>query len=317
MRLHATILAIATLALTPIFVAAADGGAPKSKITADAVQIPVDVSEMPSDLDFLFNLDPKERVLIRERQLIDQNATFQPLRDVEPLRSLVSISGSADSIPEVFVTPDYPSAVVFTDITGKPWPIQYIGQTGSLADVIQTEGSDNSLVLLANNGAGRKSISVFLKGLSLPITITVTGKNNEYHALKHIRITERGPNSVVEHSLSARSGMTAVDLDPLDGSETVGTSLDNTLNQIAYNVTPEGYKKLKSSDRRVSAWIDKGNPKYMYLRTDYSVTAPAPVAGVRGVTPIQDNLRIYVLPRINPIMVLDEAGQRIYLSFKE
>src|SRR5690606_26165956 len=148
---------------------------------------------------------PEEKLKIREQQLRDQNATYQPLRDVAPLRDLVSISGNADAIPEIFVTPDYPSAVVFTDITGKPWPIQYIGQTGSLATVQQPDGSDNSLVLLANNGAGRKSVSVFLEGLTLPVTLTVTGKNNEYHALKHIRITERGPNSSIEQTVAANS----------------------------------------------------------------------------------------------------------------
>jgi intracellular multiplication protein IcmK len=319
MRRNAKALAMAAITLMPIAsVAALNDDSPDTKQESEgASQNAVDVSQLPEDLNFLFKLTPDERVQVRERQLKDQNATYQPLRSVKPLRNLESISGNADSIPEVFVTPDYPSALVFTDISGKPWPIQYVGQTGSLASVIQPEGSENSLVLLANNGAGRKSISVFLRDLPLPVTVTVTGKNNEYHALKHIRITERGPNTVAEHSLNSGNVAAALNLNPLDGDDSGNGNLDNVLNQIAYNITPEGYKKLKSTDSRVDAWIDKTNPKHMFVRTDYTVTAPAAIAGNRGITSIQENLRIYVLPRINPIMVLDEFGQRNYLSFKE
>ncbi|KXS55108.1 MAG: intracellular multiplication protein IcmK [Marinobacter sp. T13-3] len=276
---------------------------------------PVDLSTIPSDMDMLFPLTPEERVRIRERQLKDQNATYKPLRDVKPLRELISISGNADTIPEVYVTPDYPTSVVFSDITGKPWPIQFIGQTGTLANVVQPEGSDNAMVLMAKNGAGKKSVTVFLKGLSLPITLTVTGRNNDYHALKHIRITERGPNSSWSRTAQSGSRGSAPDLDPTEGAE--DGSLDEVLNKLAYKVTPEGYQKLQSSDPRVDAWISKSNNKYMYVRTDYTVVAPAPRAGNRGVTPLQDDVRIYVLPRINPIMALDETGQRQYLTFKE
>lgn len=276
---------------------------------------PIDLRALPSDMDFLFPLTPDERIRIRERQLDDQNATYQPLRSVEPLRDLVSISGNADTIPEVFVTPDYPSAVVFTDLTGAPWPIQYIGQTGSLATVLQPDGSDNSLVLMANNGAGRKSVSVFLEGLTLPVTLTVTGKNNEYHALKHIRITERGPNSSVERAIASTS-TAAPNLNPT-GADDKSANLDDVLNKLAYKVTPPGYKKLRSSDSRVDGWINPADPKYMFVRTDYTVVSPAPRGGNRSVTPIQDNVRIYLLPRINPIMALDESGQRHYLTFKE
>lgn len=275
---------------------------------------PIDLRSLPSDMDFLFPLTPEERLRIRERQLDDQNAAYQPLRSVDPLRDLVSISGNADTIPEVFVTPDYPSAVVFTDLTGAPWPIQYIGQTGSLATVQQPEGSDNALVLMANNGAGRKSVSVFLEGLTLPVTLTVTGKNNEYHALKHIRITERGPNSSVEQTI-ASSASAAPNLNPTGSDDK--TDIDSVLNKLAYKVTPEGYKKLRSSDPRVDGWINPQDNKYMFVRTDYTVVSPAPRGGNRSVTPIQDNVRIYLLPRINPIMALDESGQRHYLTFKE
>lgn len=319
MRFKSLILLATTVIATASPLALADSDTSNSASALDTntdprVQSGVDLTSLPSDMDYLFPLSPDEKIRIRERQLKDQNATYQPLRSVEPLRELVSISGNADSIPEILVTPDYPSAVVFTDITGKPWPIQYIAQTGSLAAVEQPEGSENSLVLLANNGAGRKSVSVFLKGLTLPVTLTVTGKNNQYHALKHIRVTERGPNSSVEQTVASSGYNSASNLDP---TENEGQNLDSVLNKIAYKVTPDGFKKLRSSDQRVDAWINKSDNKYMFVRTDYTIVSPSARAGNRGVTPVQDNVRIYVLPRINPIMALDESGQRKYLTFKE
>lgn len=281
----------------------------------DLERPPVDLTTIPSDMDSLFLLSPEERIDIRKRQLQDQNATYKPLRNVEALRELVSISGNADAMPEIFVTPDYPTSIVFSDMTGKPWPIEFIGQTGSLADVVQPEGSDNAIVMMAKNGAGRKSVSVFLKGLALPVTLTVTGKNNDYHALKHIRITEMGPNANKSQVATRGRSNTALNLNP--GSDEDDGHLDEVLNKIAYKVTPNGYSKLRSSDARVDAWVAKGSNKYMFVRTDYTVVSPAPRAGNRGITPLQGDVRIYLLPRINPIMALDESGQRQYLTFKE
>src|SRR5690606_9279093 len=114
--------------------------------------------------------------------------------------------------------------------------------------------------------------------------------------------------------VAANSYSSAANLSPTGDSE---SNIDDVLNKLAYKVTPEGYKKLRSSDPRVDAWVNKKDSKYFFVRTDYSVVSPAPRAGNRGVTPVQDNVRIYLLPRINPIMALDESGQRQYLSFKE
>lgn len=283
--------------------------------TDPALDEQIDLRELPTDMELLFPLTPKERVEIRKRQLEDQEATYKPLRDVQAKRELVQISGNADIIPEVMVTPDYPTSIVFTDLTGEPWPINYIGQTDSLAMVEQPAGTENAVVLYANNGAGRKSVSVFLRGLTLPVTLTVTGRSNEYHALKHIRINERGPNAPKTESILSTRGNSAPNLNATGGDG--NQDLDAILNKLAYKVTPEGFKRLKTSDPNVDAWSDTKDPKHLYVMTNYTMVSPAPRAGARSVTPLQDGVRIYVLPRINPMMGLDASGQRVYLSFKE
>jgi len=279
----------------------------------------IDLQNLPRDMDLLFPLSPEEKLEIRQRQLEDQEATYKPLRNVEPIRELVQVSANADTIPEIKVTPDSPTSVVFTDITGAPWPISYIGQTTSLATIEQPSGTSNSLVIYAKNSAGRKSVSVFLEGLTLPVTMTISGSSGNYHALKHIRVTERGPNSQTEDVLLASRGQTntAQTLNPTGQSEEGSSNLDMILNKLAYKVTPEGFKKLKSSDRSVDAWIEIGKPKYMYVMTDYNLVSPGPRAGGRGVTPLQDGVRIYIIPRINPVMALNNEGSRVYLTFKE
>ncbi|WP_245820359.1 DotH/IcmK family type IV secretion protein [Marinobacter lutaoensis] len=278
----------------------------------------IDLRKLPSDMDYLFPLKPDEIRTIREAELEKQEATYQPLRSVKPIRDFLQISRNADQMPEIKVTPDYPSSVVFTDITGAPWPIAYVGQTGSLADVERPEGIENALVLYAKNPAGQKSISVYLEGITLPITLTVSGQSSEYHALKHIRINERGPNSPNEELLLAASSQSAPQLNPFgNDEENSGDSLDEVLNKLAYKVTPDGFTKLKASDPSVDAWIEDSNPEYLYVMTDYRLVAPAPRAGGRSVLPLQDGVRIYIIPRINPVMVLDSDGSRVYLTFKE
>jgi|GEM_PF-3743772 len=277
----------------------------------------IDLRKLPSDMDMLFPLSPEEKLKIRERKLEDQEATYKPLRDVKPKRELVQLSSIADRIPEILVTPDYPSSVVFTDITGAPWPINYIGQTSSLATIEQPSGTQNSLVIYANNGAGRKSVSVFLEDMTLPVTMTITGDTGEYHALKHIRINERGPNSETQDVLMASNSSSAPNMNATGNSDDENGYLDRVLNKLAYKVTPEGFKKLRSSDPTVDAWLDVERPKFMFVMTDYRLVSPAPRAGQRSVTPLQDGVRIYIIPRINPVMALNSEGSRVYLSFKE
>jgi intracellular multiplication protein IcmK len=274
------------------------------------------VAELPADLQVLFPLTPEERINTRKRQLEDQNATYRPLRDVTPLRDMRRIAGNGEVFPTVFVTPDYPTTIVFTDISGKPWPIRYIGQTSSLATIEQPTGTENSLVLQAKNGAGRKSIAVFLEGLTLPVTITIDGENTRYHALKHIQITERGPNSD-DTSMAAQSSSRSARASVDEAPTSTGRSMDKVLNQLAYDVTPEGFKKLKTSDRAVDAWIDEEDPQSLYVKTRYTVVSPLPKNGGDSVTPLHDGLKISVLPRLNPVMALNESGERIYIKFME
>lgn len=310
-----TILMISILSVGISFTALDTLASELNTNTDPAIDEQINLRELPTDMELLFPLTPKERLEIRKRQLADQEATYKPLREVQPQRELVQISGNADTIPEVLVTPDYPTSIVFTDMTGQPWPINYIGQTDSLAVVEQPAGTDNAVVLYANNGAGKKSVSVFLKDLTLPVTLTITGRSNEYHALKHIRINERGPNAPTTNTLVAARSNVAPDLNATNSDSS--KNLDAILNKLAYKVTPEGFKRLKTSDANVDAWADTEDPKHLYVMTNYTMVSPAPRAGARSVTPLQDGVRIYVLPRINPMMALDAAGQRVYLSFKE
>jgi intracellular multiplication protein IcmK len=300
------------LLISPVW-AASDASEGKAPGPAGEAKV-IDLKNLPTDLEGLFPITPKERVLIRERQLEDQNATYQPLRDVTPLRDMERMSRQAEKIPEVYVTPDYPTSIVFTDLMGNPWPIQFIGQTGSLAEVEQPEGSPSSLVLHAKNGAGRKSLAVYLQDMLIPVTITVVGANEKYHALKHIRIEERGPVSET-NAMSASSSPQRQAANTMQTAS--GKSLDDVINKLAYKVTPDGFKKLKVSDPSVDAWIDVQDPESMYVMSDYTIVSPAPINGGRSVMALQNDLRVYVLPRINPVMALNKAGQRIYLSFQE
>lgn len=278
----------------------------------------IDLRKLPSDMDMLFPLSPREKLQIRERNLQDQEATYKPLRDVKPLRDLEQLSVNADRIPEVMVTPDYPTSVVFTDITGSPWPINYVGQTGSLAQIEQPAGTENALVVFANNSAGRKSMSVFLKGMTLPVTLTIAGNSDEYHALKHVRINERGPNAPDQDLMIASASQSAPNMNPMGRNDDEDTDkLDRVLNKLAYKVTPDGFTKLKASDPSVDAWIEDEEPGFLYVMTDYRLVSPAPRAGARSVTPLQDGVRIYIVPRINPVMALNKEGSRVYLTFKE
>jgi len=307
-----TLTAIMTAIVLPTS-ALAQESAPSDNAPEQGASEKGSLGKLPIELQQLFPLSPEERKLIREEKQREQEAIYDPLRKVTPIRDFQRIGTAGDQMPTIHVTPDYPSSVVFTDLTGEPWPIQHISQTGALASVEQPSGTDNVIVLHAAIAAGQKSISVFLEGNTLPVTLIIDGSNNRYHALKHIRIDERGPNAAqITQTSQVQSSSSR-----FQQESSTGESLDVVLNKLAYRVTPDGYSKLQVSDRSVDAWVEDENPDVMYLMTEYTIISPAPIGGAEAITPIQDNLRIYRIPRIDPVMALNESGQRIYLSFKE
>lgn len=266
---------------------------------------------LPEEASILFMGDPKEIKAVREAQLREQAAKYQPLREVRPLSDLEVISGTGDKMPIVYVTPEYPTSVLFTDMTGQSWPIRYAGATDTLVEVEQPTGTDNALVLYARNIAGEKSITLFLEGLMTPVTLIVKGSDSQYHAVKNIRITENGPNVAKERLFNqAPSAITKA-------QAATNTKTTEVLNKLAYVVTPEGFVKLRADRPGVDAWIDKEKPDQIYLRTKYTIAAPGPIGGGAGVTPLQGDVRLYVLPRINPILALNEQGERIYITLRE
>lgn len=290
---------------------------------------PVDMKDLPEDLSQMFLLSPDERVKIRERQLQDQKANYRPLRDVESLRDMTRLDPSSADVPTVKVTPDFPSSIVFTDISGEPWPIRHLAQTGSVAEVERVDGSDNSLVFYANNHAGEKSVSVYLEGLNMPITLRIKGTDSEFHAVKSIQVTERGPKAQSAGKTGQGQGNQREDFEPAgagggngeDGSDGAssgdGSKLDEVINKMAYQVTPDGFDRIEISDDNSMAWIKENDPSKLYLLTDLTISAPAPVNGASSVVSVGEGRKVYVLPRVNPVMALDESGQRQYLKFKE
>lgn len=279
---------------------------------------PIDLANLPSDLERAFLLTPQEREATRKLERKDQNATYKPLNDVKPVKGVVRLNKSSSTIPTIKAVPNYPASVVFTDMTGQPWPIRHVAQTGSVAEVEEVSGSANSLVFYAKNHAGEKSVSVFLKGMELPITLTLKANEQEYHSVKNVQITERGPNSTVRSATtSSGSSNRSQDFGASQESSGEGESLDGALNKMAYRVTPDGYKRVQVSDSKTEAWVKKNDPSQLYLLTPYTIASPAPVNGGDSIMPLGEGMRLYVLPRINPVMALNESGQRLYLKFQE
>mgnify|MGYP006429285205 CR=1 FL=1 len=273
-----------------------------------------DANEVPNDLSDVFLLDPDERLQIRERQRQDQKANFKPLKDVEPVRDMLRLDFASARIATVFVVPEYPASVVFTDMTGQPWPIRDLAQTESVAQVQKVEGSTNSLVFYGKNYSGEKSVSVYLQGLSMPIVMKVRGTEDRYHAVKNIQIRERGPNSKdLQRTNQAASSSEFDSKKDQKGQKSISQIVD----KLAYRVTPEGFKRISVSDGVSDAWLDKSDESKLYLLTPHTISAPGPINGGRSIVPVGDGLRVYVLPRINPVVALNESGQRQYLQFSE
>lgn len=248
----------------------------------------------------------------------------QDVLDLEDIFDLTLEPGAP--APELFLARYQSTAISFVDAYGNPWPIRKIssflaGQvlidqaiTASTVSVppqgqgeggeAPTAGSGNgfdpqdpqagSVTMTALKHGVVGNITVYLMGLSTPITIKLIGKPSMYHRIATMRVNQAGPQTDIA-SLYQRSGVVA------------GTETDSDLNNALYGVSPLGSETMVVQGAEGKAWI-KG--EFLYLQTPMSVFSPEILRSSNG----SAGYRAYKLPKTTTVMGTNSEGQTVTLK---
>ena len=219
----------------------------------------------------------------------------------EAVMTAEALNLNAARPPVVRVGQGFGTGILFTDRTGKIWPITaYQGFNRSLFDVSAstTSGDKDDLptVLVvqpvASRGAG--NLVVTLKGLETPVVLTLALGQRAVDARKEYKLPLPGPNAAPEYRAASPGG--------------VGGDLLNVLNGLPPSASATRVQ-IGGVEPEAMAWRD-GDA--LYLRTVAEVYSPE----YRERATHPGGLRAYRLPDV-PVLLVSFGGNMTEATLKE
>lgn len=219
----------------------------------------------------------------------------------ETVMTAEALNLNAARPPVVRVGQGFGTGILFTDRTGKIWPITaYQGFNRSLFDVSAstTSGDKDDLptVLVvqpvASRGAG--NLVVALKGLETPVVLTLALGQRAVDARKEYQLPLPGPNAAPEYRAARPGG--------------VGGDLLNVLNGLPPSAAATRVQ-IGGVEPEAMAWRD-GDA--LYLRTVAEVYSPE----YRERATHPGGLRAYKLPDV-PVLLVSFDGNLTEATLKE
>lgn len=242
------------------------------------------------------NLSPEDiREALSARDEISASMNTPVINSVPQITSQTISLSPGDATPVVRVAPGRPTYIVFEDITGAPWPLEYppINHSGSKRFYVSgfTDKPFVTIQPLVTYGNG--DVGVILKDLPVPVSLVLANvepaaidKVYKYDSRVNIRIPRRGP------------------LAPLNTITTVNkiALTDPELQSLLDGIPPKDANRLKTDNKRVSVWrrADKLYVRSeLESRTQFSKTLSS-----------ADGTHVYEM-EISPFITMMEQGSTI------
>ncbi|MDR1296699.1 MAG: DotH/IcmK family type IV secretion protein, partial [Deltaproteobacteria bacterium] len=207
--------------------------------------------------------------------------------------------------PVIELTPNLVTALVFTDSTGKPWPVSasVLGSGTLFAAQTLEGGSANQIVVSPLTNHGESNLVVTLEGRDVPVlarltTSSAVDRGRELDGLVVFQVQERGPLAAAPSSAGAGEG---------EGSF---SAADDLLYALLDGLIPEGASTLAAEPAlEGESFCQAGGD--IYLRTRRSLFWPPfkqKASGAGGLT-------VYAFPPVPSVLLADgEETQTVVLT---
>jgi len=219
----------------------------------------------------------------------------------ETVMTAEALDLNAPRPPVVRVGQGYGTSLVFTDRTGKIWPITaFQGFNKGLFDVSASTTTGNKedlptvLVVQPVAGRGAGNLVVTLKGLDTPVVVTLALGQRIVDARKEFKLPLAGPNAATEYRAARPGGIEAALLNVLNGLPPTAAAVRVPIG----GVEPEAMAWRVGDD--------------LYLRTVAEVYSPE--YSQRASHP--SGLHAYRLPDV-PVLLVSYNGNMTELTTKE
>ena len=245
-------------------------------------------------------LPPEDITQLRkEYDDLQRHSAFNPLTVVPRIRSLTVKLTPGASLPMMQVLPNYPGVINFTDQNGAPWPVAAPPINGNEKGFRVVYLPDApSIVVQASRVYDTGSVTVYLKGLAVPVTISLASGSPSDKAASQFsdsRLDLRIPQTQPGKSRPVRQAKEKVGL------------YDDTLQAFLDGVPPNEARALrvKGDVPATQAW-QMGDDLYLrsgaILRDEFEQTLTA-----------ADGTHVWKLP-VTPYVMFSVQGNNVPLT---
>lgn len=209
--------------------------------------------------------------------------------------SVVASLTPGSTPPVVRIYMNYPTSLVVVDSAGNPWPVDNWAGGSKNIEIKRPTAKDSiegaSITMTPLTPTGKYThggMTLYLKGLAVPVSLTYVGGQPVVDTRVEIRIPARGPNTTAPSSVG------------------VGPAANPSLLSLIDGVAPQGAKSLKVMGA-ASAWSIGENR--MLVRTPLTIISPGYISGMKSA----DGTNVYEMEQVSELRALN-AGQIVSIS---
>ena len=231
---------------------------------------------------------------------VQRSTGTAPVTAVPRIRSLTVKLEPGSSLPMIQVLPNYPGTVNFTDQTGAPWPIAAPPVNGNPGGFHVNYLPDTpSMAIQARRAYDTGSVTVYLKGLAVPVVISMTSgepgnpdTSQPTDSRVDLRIPQRGPSARVTSAPRQKVGL-----------------YDNTLQAFLDGIPPKEAQRIKTQGGvpDVQAW-QLGDDVYLRSRADLRDAFTSTLSSA-------DGTHVWKMP-VTPYVTLSVQGHSVPLTLE-
>jgi intracellular multiplication protein IcmK len=237
-------------------------------------------------------LSPEQIKQLRQ-QFNQTQAAIASHPDIPPRPIIASrhINLAPGSTPMVIrLAQGYVSTLAFLDSTGQPWPIESYNIGDPQAFNVQWDKKSNLMMIQATTLYNTGNLAVQLKGLNVPVMLTLISGQRAVDYRLDMRVSGEGPHAK-----------------PLLG-RALPQHVAPELLSILDGVPPQGSTTLTVTGGNAQAWLVG---KRLYLRTRLTLLSPAWIATLSSL----DGTKAYELPKTSLILGSNN-GQTVQLKLQ-
>ncbi len=201
-------------------------------------------------------MTPDEIRQLQNMMVFTKRAASEPVgTPPKPVLSTQIVNLAPGSAPPVVrLEQGFVTSVVFTDVSGNPWPIVSYDLGNSKAFNIQWLTSSNLLMIQATSLYTFGNLDVTLQGLSTPVMLTLIPGQKVVDYRADLQIQRALPGTTDDNY-----------------ADKAGTPVNQTLLDILNGVPPQNAQVLQVTGGAAAAWLIDGK---LYLRTKLTVLSP-------------------------------------------